>query len=188
MQVPLQIHFHNVDASPAVEAAIREHADKLEQFNEHIVSCRVTVECPHKHVHKGRIYHVTVDVRSPGKEVVVSRMPDAKHAHEDVYVAIRDAFKAARRRLQDHVRIRRGKVKSHETPAHGQVAALHPEDDYGLIRDPGGREIYFHRNSVINDDFDDLEVDAEVRFVEESGEMGPQASTVYRIGKHHIVG
>lgn len=129
-----------------------------------------------------------IDVRTPTGEVAVSRMPDDEHAHEDVYVAIRDAFDAARRQLQDRLRVSQGKVKTHETPAHGRITELRLSDDFGRIRDSGGREIYFHRNSIVDADFDDLEIGTKVRFVEEAGDEGPQASTVYLIGKHHIVG
>jgi ribosomal subunit interface protein len=114
MQVPLEIVFHNVDRSPAVEAAVRERAAKLERFAENITSCRVTVEAPHKNHQQGNLFRVRVDLRFPGGEVVANRAHGADHAHEDVYVALRDAFKAARRQLQDRQRIRRGEVKLHE--------------------------------------------------------------------------
>jgi ribosomal subunit interface protein len=117
MQIPLEIVFHNVDRSAAVEAAVRERAAKLEQFAENITSCRVTVEAPHKHHHHGNLYTVRIDLRFPGGEAVANRAPSANHAHEDVYVALRDAFKAARRQLQDRQRIRRGDVKTHDVPA-----------------------------------------------------------------------
>lgn len=188
MQIPLQIHFQNMEPSEAVEAAVRKKAEQLERFDDTITSCRVTIGLPHKHHHRGKLYHVVIDVRTPAGEVAVSRMPDDEHAHEDVYVAIRDAFDAARRRVQDQVREQRGKVKSHETPPHGRIVRLHRAEDYGRIKDSDGREIYFHRNSVVNADFDELEVGAEVRFAEEVGDKGPQASSVHLIGKHHIVG
>jgi len=111
MQVPLEIVFHNVDRSAAVEAAVRERAAKLEEFAENITSCRVAIEAPHKHHRQGNLYTVRVDLRFPGGEAVANRSPSANHAHEDVYVALRDAFNAARRQLQDQQRIRRGDVK-----------------------------------------------------------------------------
>jgi ribosomal subunit interface protein len=188
MQVPLEIHFHNMDSSPAIEAEIRTRVAKLERFADQIVSCRVTVEAPHKHQHQGNLYSVKVDLRFPGGEVVASRDPSAHHAHEDAYVAVRDAFKAARRQLQDRVRVRRGQVKPHEAPPHGRICALYPDRDSGRIATSDGREIYFHRNSVLNADFDQLEAGLEVRFHEDSGEKGPRASSVHVIGKHHIVG
>jgi ribosome-associated translation inhibitor RaiA len=116
MQTPLEITFHDIDPSASVEAEIRRRAAKLERFAADIVCCRVTVEAPHKHHRHGRLYRVSIDIRIPGTEIVVSRDPAAHHTHEDVYVAIRDAFRAARRRLQDTVRIRRGDVKLHGLP------------------------------------------------------------------------
>jgi cold shock CspA family protein/ribosome-associated translation inhibitor RaiA len=177
-----------MDRSEAIESAARANAMKLERFAEHIVSCRVTVEAPHKHHRQGKLFHVVVDVRLPGGELVVSRDPDQHHAHEDVHVALRDAFKAVRRQVQDYVRVQRGKLKTHEVPPYGRIVALHPDEDYGRIATPDGREIYFHRNSVVNADFDRLKVGLEVRISEEAGDRGPQASTVYVIGKHHLVG
>jgi len=188
MQIPLQIRFRKLERSEAVQAAIRKRAEKLEQFADDIISCRVTIEAPHKHHHQGNLYHVTIDIRTPAGEVVVSQSPDRHQAYEDAYVAIRDAFKAARRQLQDQQRVRRGEVKVHATSPHGRVSALYPADNYGTIIDSNGREIYFHGNSIINEDFDQLEIGAEVRFAEEAGDEGPQASSVHVIGKHHIVG
>ena len=104
MQVPVEIVFHNVDRSPAVEAAVRERVAKLEQFSASITSCRVTVEAPHRHHQQGNLFAVRVDLHFPVGEAVVNRSPSENHAHEDVYVALRDAFKAARRQLQDHER------------------------------------------------------------------------------------
>jgi ribosomal subunit interface protein len=114
MQIPLEIVFHNVERSPAVEAAVRERAAKLEQFVPNLTSCRVTIEAPHKHHQQGNLYTVRVDLHYPGGEAVATRSPSADHSHEDVYVALRDAFKAARRQVQDRVRVRRGDVKHHE--------------------------------------------------------------------------
>jgi ribosomal subunit interface protein len=124
MQIPLQIIFHNMEPSDAVEANIKEKAAKLERFSEKITSCRVTVEAPHKHHHKGNIYHIAVDVTVPDAEIVVSRSPQDNHAHEDIYVAIRDAFNSARRQLEDYELKRRGKIKHHQIyePVPGQLA------------------------------------------------------------------
>lgn len=115
MQIPLQVRFQNLEPSEFIEAAVRKHADKLERFRDDIVSCRVTIGSPHKHQHKGQLFHVVVNVRTEGDEIAVSRMPDDEQSHEDVYVAIRDAFSAARRQLQDRLDIQRGFVKKHST-------------------------------------------------------------------------
>jgi ribosomal subunit interface protein len=188
MRLPLEVTFRNMDPSPAIEARIREKASKLDAFCEDIMGCRVVVEAPHRHRNKGNLYHVRVDVTVPEGELVASRDPAEHQAHEDVYVAIRDAFNATRRQLQDYQRRRRGQLKQHEAPPHGRIAQLYPADDYGRIETPDGRLVYFHRNSVVEGDFDKLTVGAEVRFVEEQGDSGPQASTVRVVGKHHVVG
>ena len=115
MRSPLQINFRHMEHSDAVEAKVRERARKLDKFYEHITSCRVVVEPAHKHKHKGNLYQVRIDVTVPGKELVVTRGADEHQAHEDIYTSIRDAFDAMRRQLEDYSRIRRGKVKAHET-------------------------------------------------------------------------
>jgi ribosomal subunit interface protein len=112
MQVPLQISFRNMDPSPAVEAIVREKAAKLDRFFERIVSCDVTIEAPHRHHHKGKRYKVRIDVGMPGNDVHVNQEGPKNQAHDDVYVAIRDAFDAAVRQLEDHARKLRGDVKS----------------------------------------------------------------------------
>lgn len=111
MPTPLQVQFHNLAPSPAIEDAVRKFADRLERFHPDIMSCRVTVEASHRHKVKGNLYHIVVDVKTKGDEIVVSRAPDDRQEHEDIYVAIRDAFNATRRQLQDRIDIRRGNVK-----------------------------------------------------------------------------
>jgi len=188
MQTPLQITFRDMESSAAVEANIREKAAKLEHYYDHIMSCRVMVEAPHGHHHQGRLYQVRIDLGVPDGELVVSHEHHHKDsAHEDVYVAIRDAFDAMKRQLEDYSRKRRGKVKQHAAPDGGHVVSLHPEEDYGKLETPDGRVIYFHRNSVLKNAFDKLEIGSEVRYTEETGEQGPQASSVTLVGKHHVV-
>lgn len=188
MQTPLQITLRDMEPSAAIEARIREKAEKLEQYYDQIMSCRVVVEAPHGHHHQGRLYQVRIHLGVPGGELIVNHEHHHKdHAHEDVYVAIRDSFDAMKRQLEDHARKRRGKVKHHESPAGGQVISLDAEEGYGRIGTPDGRVIYFHRNSVLQNAFDTLEIGTEVRFAEEAGEKGPQASSVTPVGKHHVV-
>ncbi len=186
MQIPIQITFRHMKPSEQVEANIKQKAEKFDQIFDHIMSCRVIVESQHKHHHQGNLFHISIDVTVPGKELVVSREPHKNHAHEDVYVTIRDAFDAMYRLLKDHARKQRREVKTHEVVPHGRISQLHVEDGYGRIETPDGRDIYFHRNSVFNESFDKLELGSEVRFDEEMGDDGPQASTVHLIGKHHI--
>lgn len=189
MDVPLQISFVNLDRSDAVEARIHDGVAKLEQVYSHITHCRIAVEVPERHRNKGNLFAVSIEVGVPGTEIVVNRHKGDRHEHESIYVAIRDAFRAARRQLDDHARRRAGRIKHHEAPPHGRVVNLSAEEDYGFVGMPDGQEIYFHRNSVPGEEFDKLEVGSEVRisYVEGDSEKGPHATTVQRIGKHHIV-
>jgi ribosomal subunit interface protein len=187
MQTPLQITFRNLDTSPSVEAKIRERVGELERFFNGITSCRVMIEAPSRHHREGGLYHIRVDLKVPGREIVVKRDPSEHHAHEDIYVAVRDCFDAVRRQLEDHARRQRGDIKVHEVPAHGRIANLIAEKGYGFIDVGDGTEVYFHRNAVGGEGFDKLAIGDEVRFAIQlgEGEKGPQASAVVPIGKHH---
>jgi len=132
MQIPLQITFRGIPKSEAVEARIREKVDKLERFHTHIMSCRVAVEAEHQHHHQGNQYHIRIDITTPRKELVISREHHDKQAYEDIYVAIRDAFDAAKRQLEDYARVQRGHVKTHDLQAIGTVVRLLPEKDHGF--------------------------------------------------------
>lgn len=114
MQQPLQITFRGIGHSDAIEQRIRSKASELEHFSSEITSCHVTVDAQHKHQHKGNIYSVHVELHLPGREISVGGEKGQNHAHEDVYVAVRDAFAAAVRQLEDYTRKRRGDVKHHE--------------------------------------------------------------------------
>ncbi len=129
MRQPLQINFRDIPHSDAIEARVREKANKLDKFYDHIMTCRVMIEAPHGHHHKDNLYHIRVDLTVPNGEIVVNRDPKDHHAHEDVYVAIRDAFDAARRKLQDYARKRRGDVKKHGVSPRGTLSELLPADD-----------------------------------------------------------
>ncbi|NQW11254.1 MAG: HPF/RaiA family ribosome-associated protein [Alphaproteobacteria bacterium] len=189
MKIPVQISFRNTDRSEAVEAKVRERAEGLDKYFGHITSCRVMIEAPERRRHQGKLFHVRVELGVPGKELVANRHPAEHHAHEDVYVAVRDAFDAARRQLEDYARKLSGRVKTHDVPLHGKVLRLFPNEGYGFIEASDGQEIYFHGNSIVGASFDDLDVGSDVRLEVAEGESdkGSQASTVRLIGKHHIV-
>lgn len=184
MRLPLQIAFHNLERSEAIEEIVRVKAEKLDSFAGTIMGCRVVVGVPHRHHQNGNQYHVRLDITVPGEEIVVNREPSQHTEYKDVQVALRDAFDTARRQLRDYVRRRRHFVKAHEETPHARISQLWPREDYGFLRTPEGREIYFHRHSVL-DGFDRLAVGAEVTYVEAEGLQGPQASTVKLVGKHH---
>jgi ribosomal subunit interface protein len=185
MDLPVQITFHNMSPSESIEAAIREKAAKLTEFFDRIVHCRVVIDVPHKHHERGNLYQVKIDLKVPGREIAVTREAGAHAACKDIYVAIRDAFSAAVRQMEDHIRKGlRHDVKQHEPVPYGRVSRLFPDEGYGFLRTPDGREVYFHKNAVLNGDFQRLQPGTEVSFVEEPGEKGPQASTVKPVGRH----
>jgi len=113
MQLPLQISFRQMDPSPEIEAIIRERAAKLQTFAARMTSCRVVVEPAGKHRQHGNPFAVRVDITLPGGEIVASREEGDQQGHQDVALAIRDAFDAAQRQLEDYVRRQRGDVKAH---------------------------------------------------------------------------
>jgi len=173
MKIPLQVTFRNIPYSEAIEANIKEKAAKLDRFYERIMSCRVVAEESQRRQRQGRLYSVHIDITVPGKELAVTRAEN-----EDAYVAVRDAFEAAYRRLEEHSRKLRGDVKAHEQPSSGRIIRILPDEACGYIRSSDDREIYFHRNSVLNEEFGRLKFGTEVTFIEEQGKKGPQAARV----------
>lgn len=181
MQVPLEIAFHNVDASTNLERKIRVRVDKLHRYFDRIISCRVAVEAPHRSRAKALAYRVRIEVRVPGKELVVSRDPGDDGGHFDPYIVVRDAFDAMQRQLEGYSRRLRGDVKTPNAALQGRV--LRTFADHGFIGTTDGREVYFHRNSVVGTDFEKLGEGEPVELVVVSDEspIGPQATTVKHI-------
>lgn len=104
VQTPAQISFKNMQATADIEDRIQQRIDKLERFHDRITACRVHVEAPQSKDFHGQVYHVRVDITVPGGEVVANREPGKNHAHNDMGIAIRDAFDTAERQLEDFVR------------------------------------------------------------------------------------
>lgn len=200
MNIPLQVTFRNMKHSEAVDAYIREEVAKLEEFFDQIIGCHVVVEIPHQHHDRGNPFHIRINLEVPGSDLVVNQQPNL-HGHgvdvgaerlfkelelegrlKDAYVALSDAFKTARRQLQDYVRRHRDEVKIHQETPEARVVRLFNKEGYGFLQTLDGREIYFHRHSVLNDGFDQLDIGTMVLYAEEGGEMGPQASTVKLAG------
>jgi cold shock CspA family protein/ribosome-associated translation inhibitor RaiA len=180
MQVPLQVVFRNMEHDPAIEADVRRRADKLEEFSSRITSCTVTVEVPHQHHRQGNLFKVKIHLAVPRhRDIVVDQENDGNHAYEDVRVAIRDAFKAARRQLQDAVREDAEAVRVHSFPAHGKVSQFIPEEGYGFIQRSDGLEIYFQENSLVNVRLEDLTIGTAVEFDQAEGERGLQARNIH---------
>lgn len=116
MNFPLQITFRGIPQSPELDSHIREKAEKLDAFFERIKSCHVIVEIPHKHHHQGKQFNVRIDIGVPGSEIVVNR----DHS-DDVYIALRDAFDAAKRQIEDYARKMRGQIKAHENVLNKEI-------------------------------------------------------------------
>lgn len=188
MQIAPQIGFRDFEPGEELRDFVEGQVSKLDHFYPGVIGCRVIVEIPHRRHERGNLYHVRIDCTVPGRELVVSRDPAEDHTHEDPFVAVVDAFDALCRQLEDHAREVRGDVKHHEPPPHGRVARMFPDEGYGFIESADGREVYFHENSVLGGTFAELRVGSEVRFAEEEGIEGPQASTVRPVGKHHVQG
>lgn len=190
MSVPVQVTFRDIPPSEALENKIRERAAKLERFFDRITRCQVVVEeLEHSH-QTGNLYNVRVEIGIPTREpVVVNRTPPARSSHQDAYIAVRDAFDAAERKLESMSRRMKGHVKTHQAPPHGRVLRVDHLEHHGFLETPDGLEVYFHENAIINGKLADLSRGSEVRFtlVEGEGLKGPQASTVQAVGKHHVV-
>jgi cold shock CspA family protein len=187
MQTPIEIDFQGIVGSSAIQATIALHIAELEQRYGRVTACRVVLKGPGSHQRTGGLYEVNIHLALPeGREMNVGRTAQADERHSDLNFALNDAFKRARRQLQDQVRRLQHQVKLHETRPTGTVVRLDQVGNFGFIESSDGREIYFHRNSVLNGGFHRLKVGTQVAFAEEVGEKGPQASTVRLLGKHRM--
>lgn len=186
MQVPLEIAFHNIESSEWAENEIRARVAKLEQLYDRMTSCRVRVDQRATNSHHTIPPVVHIEMGIPGrKDLVVSHEPDhlqRKFQGPDLHNAINEAFRIAERRLVELKEERQGRTKQ---PHHdgenqflGQVAELHPERDFGFLLTKEGSLLYFHRNSILNGDFDDLKRGDQVFYVEAVGDTGPTATKV----------
>jgi cold shock CspA family protein len=188
----IQVTFRNMTAIADVRETIEARIQKLESVCKPILSCRVMVEAPASHHRKGDPFHVRIEATLTDGRIVVKhsesmysgkRDSDTTSGRNCLMLAVRGAFGAARRKLQEHARLRRADVKTHEPNLTATVSRLFPKEGYGYLETPDGREIYFHENSVLGSPFKKLQTGARAQFVEESGMKGPQASTVRVIRK-----
>ncbi len=185
MQIEPSVTFLNVEASDALQSKIQQRIEHLDRLFPNLTGCRVRVARDDTHRHQGHLYHVRIDVTAPGHELVVDPAAAQDRGHEDPYVALRDAFDAMQRRVQDLARTMRGDVKTHVPPAHGHVVEIDTAAGRGRIVAADGSSLYFTRNAVLGERFGQLRVGSEVRFAEQPGDDGPQASSVAPIGHHH---
>jgi cold shock CspA family protein len=183
MDVPLELSFRGVEKTPDLEQLVEREVDKLHRASR-FTSCRVAVEQPHQHQRTHNPYRVRIEVTMPpGKDLVVTKEPRDSDRYDNVSTVIRKAFDAMERQLKETAEKRRGDVKSHAGEATALVSRLFPDEDYGFLQTPDGREIYFHRNAVLHEDYERLVIGTEVRYAETMGTKGPQASTVQIVNK-----
>lgn len=187
MQTTPEIEFQGLAATPKIEEAIAKHVAQLEEFWDRVTACRVVLKGPGHHHQAGGLYEVHIRLALPdGREVNVRRTATADDRRTDLTFAIDNAFKRARRQLQDQVRRTQGQVKHHKGLPIGTVVRLDPSGEFGFLQSGDGQEIYFHRNSVLDNAFSRLVVGSRVTYAEEPGEKGAQASTVKLLGKHGL--
>lgn len=190
MQTPLELTFRNMQPSPTIRNLVEEKVTKLERLYDGVTSCHVYVEAPHKQHQKGNRYEIHIEARVPGTELSVSNDPGNVTEHEDIRVAIRDAFDALERQLKKWKTTTQGELKSHEAMLQGRIVEIDRARGFGQIIATDGRLIYFHENSVVDGRFRDLNERDTVEFVTHPGEgdLGPQASTVRSIGPLRFTG
>jgi len=176
VEIPLQITTRNIELSEPTKDELRKRAEKLDTFYPRIMRCRITLEVPHRYKKQAMNaveYNIRIDITVPGKEIVIKDRPN-----KELDIAIREAFDAAQRKLEDYATKLRGDVKRHEATPHGVVTSIFTDEGYGFLSAEDGHEIYFHENSVLDKNFKHLKAGSFVRYKEEMGEKGPQASTV----------
>lgn len=176
----LELSFHGMAPSETIKAKVQEHVDKLQQRYSDITTWHVHVKGP---IGSSGQFQVTVEARVPGAELAVGRKPGDINAHSDALVALRDSFAALERQLKKRRRQQYGEVKVHDGKPQGQVARIFHDQGYGFIEVNDGRDVYFHKNAVLEPDFGELAVGdpVELTIATDESPRGPQATSVRRI-------
>ncbi|MGP0072030.1 MAG: cold shock domain-containing protein [Bryobacteraceae bacterium] len=195
MLLPVQVTFRNIEDHAGLDDYVQKEAAKLERFYSRIGSCRVVVERPQRAT-SSKLFHVRIDLGVPNEELVVKHVPSLHGTLEDLQTqksrreaksvlvhknpkrAIHEAFQEMGRQLQDYARRQEGAVKSKQAMQEAVVKEILPTEGYGFLETDDGRAVYFHQASVLNGRFPELRIGTRVKFAEEQGYKGPQASTV----------
>lgn len=192
MQTPLEIAFKDMPTSDHLESLIRRRVDRLERLHPDLIGCRVVVDVPHRAPGSGKVaLRVTVEADAPGRQKLVGRSEEETHASKgDATAALNRAFDAVQRQLEDHEERRRDTRLHAGVGQTGRVVRLFPEQDYGFVETGVGPDLYFTRNAVIGEAYDALDVGmlVEVTPATTEGPMGPQASSVRRLGGERTAG
>ncbi|HSE39243.1 MAG TPA: HPF/RaiA family ribosome-associated protein [Acidobacteriota bacterium] len=200
MQLPVQITFRNISRSREVEFRILSKVSDLEIYYPRIMGCRVVIDRPHRRHRDGNPYVIKIDITVPGKEISVNRQPSIYKERKDFHdtriskseeinleqkqmeAAINEAFNAARRMLQDHIRKQRGAIKTHEEIPHATVTKLFRRKGYGLLKTANGRQLLFEKQNVLNSDYQNLKIGTKVTYLEEETGKGPEATLIRIVG------
>lgn len=183
MQIPLELSFQHVEPDDEAKEYVRQRVDYLGQLFDGITSCSVHIAVPQNRQKQGHLYDITIEVRVPGKELVVSNRKNDAVQHQHLQIALRDSFAIIERDLKIYKQKVRGEVKVLEGMLQGKIAEIRHEKGFGQILATDHRLIYFHRNSVLDGKFDTMRVGDTVELVarHDDSEVGPQASTVRAI-------
>jgi cold shock CspA family protein/ribosome-associated translation inhibitor RaiA len=191
MQAPIEIAFQHFEPSEEIRAEVAKQAKRLERFSDRITSCHVAIAGPQTRHRQGELFKVDIRIAMPEHhDVIVTRTHRDTPERAHPLVAVREAFDAAARQIEDFAREARSQFKDRQVKGRlaesaGRVTKFLAGEDCGFIETAEGREIYFHRNAVLGGAFDRLTVGSEVRFVEEEGVKGAQSSAVRLVSKHH---
>lgn len=186
MKIPPEIVYRNLEKTEAIDSLVRSKVEKLERLCSRINSCRIAVEKAHERPRSGSPYRVRLDITvPPNHEIAVVRNPGEGTQYDPIEAVIRNAFDVACRQLVELEDKQQDRVKAHPEQDMGAVVTkIFREQGYGFLKTiDTGREIFFHKNSLAQSNFDRLEVGTGVQFTESEGEMGPQASTVHIVNK-----
>lgn len=170
--------MHGIERSNALYDAVREQAEKLDRYYDHIVSCRVVLELDGRHKRHGKQFTVRVELKVPGGEIDVTREHD-----EDVQAALQDAFDAARRKLESYAHGQGGDARRHPPEYTGRIQRIDAVQGCGFIMTDEGREYRFSRENVVTPSFEHLVVGTPVHFVGEVAAQGLEAKRVSAHGK-----
>lgn len=191
MKTGVEISFHGMDSSPAVEAKVHERLERLEHHFGRLISFRAVIDAPHRSQHQGKHFDIKLEARGPAATFLINREPGDDRRHEDVYVALHDAFDALERKIRAWSKTHAGRPEVHMAPLQGRIVELRPDKDFGQIALTDGRLVYFHRNSVIDADFDMLSVNSTVTLsldeAVDEDEKGPHATSVRPISPQDFV-
>jgi cold shock CspA family protein/ribosome-associated translation inhibitor RaiA len=182
MNTPLEISFHNLMPSPALEAEIEKRVAKLEKLYPRLTSVRVSVEKPHRQHRAGSPFEIHVEMNVPGRTLAVTREPNRagkRYAKPTVLASLNEAFRTAEAQLKEFKAMQRGAVKTHPTMLHGIVRRIDRRNGRGFLTTNDGKEMYFHRNSLLGGDFEKLKRGDTVQYTEALGDTGPTANKVW---------